>query len=59
MGNDNAVMSRFKLWFFRELTDEQRNKLFQIQGVVPADEAIQFEAMQQRTLRELIKRAAA
>jgi hypothetical protein len=57
MREDDLIMRRFELWFFRDLSDEQRQKLFRVQGIVPAGEEVRFESMQKRTLRYLVEHA--
>lgn len=52
-----GIMRRLELWFMRDISDEQRQKLFRVQGIVPAGEEVRFESMQKRTFRYLVERA--
>ena len=56
--SEATIRSRLIYWFFKELTQAQRNRLWQIQGLVPAGEEIQFEAQQRKSLEFLLDRAA-
>lgn len=55
-GIEEATRERILLWFFRELTDEQRQTLYRIVGLVPAGEAIESHIIQRRTVDALFSR---